>query len=114
VPGESGHSVASPQFRLCQTAEDVLCWWRPYNYSSNLPRLPAAVEAPVSSAPSILLVEDNEDNRIIYATALRYAGFQVIEAISGTQAIALARDRRPDLILMDIAIPEIDGWEATA
>jgi two-component system, cell cycle response regulator DivK len=68
----------------------------------------------VSSAPSILLVEDNEDNRIIYATALRYAGFQVIEAITGTQAIALAHDRRPDLILMDIAIPEIDGWEATA
>jgi two-component system, cell cycle response regulator DivK len=68
----------------------------------------------VSSAPSILLVEDNEDNRIIYATALRYAGFQVIEAITGPQAIALARDRRPDLILMDIAIPEMDGWEATA
>ena len=68
----------------------------------------------MSSVPSILLVEDNEDNRIIYATALRYAGFEVIEAITGTQAIALAREWLPDLILMDIAIPEIDGWEATA
>ncbi|MGH7621013.1 MAG: response regulator [Gemmatimonadaceae bacterium] len=62
---------------------------------------------------SVLLVEDNEDNRIIYATALRYSGFEVIEAMTGTQAIALARDRRPDLILMDISIPEIDGWAAT-
>ena len=63
---------------------------------------------------SILLVEDNEDNRIIYATALRYAGYEVYEAITGTEGIAQARSQRPDLVLMDISVPELDGWEATA
>jgi CheY-like chemotaxis protein len=63
---------------------------------------------------TVLLVEDNEDNRIIYATALRFAGYDVLEAITGTQGIELARTQLPDLILMDISIPEIDGWQATA
>ena len=61
----------------------------------------------------LLLVEDNEDNRIIYATVLRHLGYQVIEAQDGVQAIALARSEHPALILMDISIPELDGWEAT-
>ena len=61
----------------------------------------------------MLLVEDNEDNRIIYTTVLRHVGYDVLEAHDGVQAIALARSERPDLILMDISIPEIDGWEAT-
>jgi two-component system, cell cycle response regulator DivK len=63
---------------------------------------------------TILMVEDNEDNRIIYATALRYCGYEVIEAITGTEGVRLARERLPDLILMDISVPELDGWEATA
>jgi CheY-like chemotaxis protein len=63
---------------------------------------------------TVLLVEDNEDNRIIYATALRYAGYKVIEAITGTEGVHHARVDKPDLILMDISVPEIDGWEATA
>ena len=63
---------------------------------------------------SILLVEDNEDNRIIYATALRYAGYEVFEAITGTEGVSQARTYRPDLVLMDISVPELDGWEATA
>ena len=62
----------------------------------------------------MLLVEDNEDNRIIYATALRYAGYEVLEAITGTEGVQRARTQRPDLILMDISVPELDGWEATA
>ena len=62
---------------------------------------------------TVLLVEDNEDNRFIYATALRYAGYEVIEAVSGRQGIEEARAQRPDLILMDISIPDVDGWEAT-
>jgi CheY-like chemotaxis protein len=61
----------------------------------------------------LLLVEDNEDNRTIYATVLRHLGYQVIEAQDGVQAVALARSERPDLILMDISIPGMDGWEAT-
>ena len=68
------------------------------------------------SAPigkTVLLVEDNEDNRIIYSTVLRHVGYDVVEAEDGVQAIELARSARPDLILMDISIPQIDGWEAT-
>jgi len=63
---------------------------------------------------TVLLVEDNEDNRIIYATALRYAGYEVIEATTGTEGVHHARTDKPDLILMDISVPELDGWEATA
>jgi CheY-like chemotaxis protein len=62
---------------------------------------------------TLLLVEDNEDNRIIYSTVLRHLGYTVVEALDGIQAIALARSELPDLILMDISIPEVDGWEAT-
>ena len=67
--------------------------------------------APVGQ--TLLLVEDNEDNRIIYSTVLRHLGYTVLEALDGVQAIALARSELPDLILMDISIPEVDGWEAT-
>jgi CheY-like chemotaxis protein len=62
---------------------------------------------------TLLLVEDNEDNRIIYSTVLRHLGYTVVEALDGIQAIALARSELPDLILMDISLPEVDGWEAT-
>ena len=62
---------------------------------------------------TILLVEDNEDNRIIYSTVLRHLGYEVVEALDGVEAVAQARSRQPDLILMDISIPELDGWEAT-
>jgi CheY-like chemotaxis protein len=58
-------------------------------------------------------VEDNEDNRIIYSTVLRHVGYEVVEALDGAQAISLARSVLPDLILMDISIPEVNGWEAT-
>ena len=63
---------------------------------------------------TVLLVEDNEDNRIIYATALRFAGYSVLEAVTGPEGVRHAREELPDLILMDISIPELDGWEATA
>jgi len=66
-----------------------------------------------SAGQRILLVEDNEDNRTIYSTVLRYLGYEVIEAEDGLQAVALARSEHPELILMDISIPGIDGWEAT-
>jgi CheY-like chemotaxis protein len=60
----------------------------------------------------ILLVEDNEDNRIVYATVLRHFGYEVLEALNGEEGIARARSEHPDLILLDISIPIIDGWEA--
>jgi CheY-like chemotaxis protein len=62
---------------------------------------------------TILLVEDNEDNRAIYRTILNYGGFRVIEAVDGEAGIESARRDQPALILMDVSIPKIDGWEAT-
>ena len=62
---------------------------------------------------TILLVEDNEDNRAIYRTILAYGGFTVIEAVDGEEAIERARSDLPSLILMDISIPKIDGWQVT-
>jgi two-component system, cell cycle response regulator DivK len=62
---------------------------------------------------TVLLVEDNEDNRAIYALLLAHNGFHVIEADNGNDGVRLARERVPDVILMDISVPVIDGWEAT-
>ena len=68
---------------------------------------------PASRGQTLLLVEDNEDNRTIYCTVLRHHGYEVIEAQDGVRAVELARSEHPDLILMDISIPRMDGWEAT-
>lgn len=62
--------------------------------------------------PTVLIVEDNEDNRIVYSTMLRHFGFAVDEAENGAEGIHKARTTLPDVILMDIAIPLVDGWEA--
>ena len=62
---------------------------------------------------TVLIVEDNEDNRIVYSTILRHHGFRVSEALDGEEGIAKARHELPDVILMDISIPLIDGWEVT-
>jgi two-component system, cell cycle response regulator DivK len=62
----------------------------------------------------ILVVDDYDDGREMYADALRFAGFQVVEASNGHQAVALAAEHLPDLILMDLSLPGIDGWEATS
>ncbi len=62
----------------------------------------------------ILLVEDHLDARELYAEYLNYAGFSVVTAINGHEAVRLARLLHPDLILMDIRMPGMDGLEATA
>ena len=61
----------------------------------------------------ILLIEDHEDNRNIYCTILEHFGFRVLLASDGREGVSQAREGQPDLILMDISIPHIDGWEAT-
>ena len=61
----------------------------------------------------ILVVEDQEDNRRILRDLLTNAGFDMIEAENGEDAVASARESRPDLILMDIQLPILDGYEAT-
>jgi two-component system cell cycle response regulator DivK len=63
--------------------------------------------------PKILLVEDNEMNRDMLSRRLIRKGFEVVMAIDGEQAVALAQSELPDLILMDMSLPVIDGWEAT-
>jgi two-component system, cell cycle response regulator DivK len=67
---------------------------------------------PSERPPTVLIVEDNEDNRIVYCTMLRHFGFAVDEAENGAEGILKARSILPDVILMDIAIPLVDGWEA--
>jgi len=61
----------------------------------------------------ILLVEDNEMNRDMLSRRLDRKGYEVIIAVDGQQAIALAASAKPDLILMDMSLPVVDGWEAT-
>lgn len=62
---------------------------------------------------TVLLVEDNEDNLVVYRTILDHVGYNVLEARDGEEGVSRARQEHPDLILMDISIPKIDGWEAT-
>ena len=61
----------------------------------------------------ILVIEDTEDNRRILRDLLTNAGFQVLEATDGERGVAAAAEHRPDLILMDIQLPVVDGYEAT-
>ena len=61
----------------------------------------------------ILYVEDNEDNVYMLERRLERAGFAVVVASDGEQGVAVARAERPDLILMDLSLPVLDGWEAT-
>jgi len=61
----------------------------------------------------ILLVEDNEMNRDMLSRRLIRKGYAVVMAVDGEQAVAMAADESPDIILMDINLPGIDGWEAT-
>ena len=61
----------------------------------------------------VLLVEDNEMNRDMLSRRLTRRGFDVVFAVDGKQGVALARSEKPDIILMDMSLPVMDGWEAT-
>ena len=61
----------------------------------------------------ILMVEDNEMNRDALSRRLERRGYEVVLAVDGKQGLILAQSVQPDLILMDLSLPEIDGWEAT-
>jgi CheY-like chemotaxis protein len=65
------------------------------------------------NAPLILVVDDYQDAREMYAEYLQFSGFRVAEARNGNEAVAQAFSLRPDLILMDLSLPGMDGWEAT-
>jgi CheY-like chemotaxis protein len=61
----------------------------------------------------ILIVEDNEPNRDMLQRRLERKGYVVVCAVDGPQGIAMAADEQPDIVLMDVALGEMDGWEAT-
>jgi len=61
----------------------------------------------------ILLVEDNEMNRDMLKRRLERRDFQVVIAVDGIQGLSMAKSEKPDLILMDMSLPEMDGWQAT-
>jgi two-component system cell cycle response regulator DivK len=61
----------------------------------------------------ILVIEDNEDNRRIVRDLLTSAGYEVIEAVTGQEGVTAAETQGPELILMDIQLPDFDGYEAT-
>lgn len=63
--------------------------------------------------PKILLVEDNELNRDMLSRRLERHDYQLVMAADGNEAVSMASSENPDLILMDMSLPEMDGWEAT-
>jgi len=63
--------------------------------------------------PKILIVEDDELNRDSLRRLLRRRGFEIVLAVDGEDGVATARAEAPDLILMDMSLPVVDGWEAT-
>ena len=73
-----------------------------------LPEMPNAAPAPL-----ILVVDDMQDARDMYALYLMTHGYQVIEAADGEAALRQTQDQRPALVLMDMGLPKMDGWEAT-
>ena len=65
------------------------------------------------SRPLVLIVEDEPELRRLYAEQLAYSGFDVIEAGNGAEAIVHTTSQTPDVVLMDLSLPVVDGWEAT-
>jgi two-component system cell cycle response regulator DivK len=63
--------------------------------------------------PKLLLVEDNEMNRDMLSRRLIRRGYEIVMAVDGAQAVTIAAAELPDLILMDMSLPVVDGWEAT-
>ncbi len=63
--------------------------------------------------PKVLLVDDYPDAREMYSEYLQFSGFEVVEAANGIEALQRAVDTAPDIILMDLSLPVMDGWEAT-
>jgi two-component system cell cycle response regulator DivK len=70
-------------------------------------------EVKIGSLAKILVVEDNQDNREMVVKVLKFNGYQVVEAVDGEEAMKKARTEDPDLILLDIYLPKMDGYEVT-
>lgn len=92
--------------RLCLTGAIRQALYSPPMHAEPVPPVP-----PV--APLVLVVDDYADAREMYAESLLVSGFRVAEAADGSSAIEQARALSPDVILMDLSLPGMDGWEAT-
>lgn len=68
---------------------------------------------PGGAPARVLVVDDLRDNREMYVEYLEFHGYVVLSATDGRQAVEIARTQRPDLIVMDMSLPELNGWEAT-
>ena len=66
-----------------------------------------------TNVPKVLVVEDNEMNRTMLVRRLRRLGFEIVEAENGREAVAAVHRHRPDLVLLDMNLPSVDGWTAT-
>jgi two-component system cell cycle response regulator DivK len=64
------------------------------------------------SRETVLVVEDQEDNRRILSVYLEYVGYRVVSAVNGAEGVATAREQRPNVIVMDISMPVLDGYQA--
>lgn len=62
----------------------------------------------------VLIVEDDEDSRFVYTAILEDNGFAVVTASSGDEGLRMARERRPDAVLLDVSIPGMDGWSVSS
>lgn len=71
------------------------------------------MEAGEATRPTVLVVEDFEDNRFMMRRLLEMSGYRVVEAVNGKQAVEMAESERPDIILMDLSLPMLDGLAAT-
>src|SRR5882724_11892109 len=71
------------------------------------------VRLPARAHPIIVLAEDDEETRRVYGIILRSVGYRVEEATNGAEAVELTRSLRPNLVLMDIGLPGLDGWQAS-
>lgn len=68
---------------------------------------------PPSGKPRVLVVDDSDDNRLLYASTIAEAGYEVEETTNGLEALEAVARRRPDVIVMDLSMPVLDGWQAT-
>jgi two-component system, cell cycle response regulator DivK len=68
---------------------------------------------PSGDAPLVLVVDDFEDNRAMYVEYLQFQGLRVVEAVNGEEAVARATALLPEVVIMDLSLPVMDGWEAT-
>ena len=76
-------------------------------------RKPSAGARAKAKAPLILVVDDYADNREMYSAYLKFQGLEVMEAANGAEALDRAFARPPDLVVMDLSLPGVDGWQAT-